>query len=236
MRNAAFVGLVLALLGSAGCKHEPLTPLITDEITDTTQGCDPNTVYFVNDVLPIFNSNCAISGCHNAATAQDGVVLDSYSNIMNTGKVTAGDPGDSELYENITETDPDKVMPPPSSGITLTQNQINTIYEWIASGALNNVCVESAPCDTVGVSFANDIQPMLTTYCLGCHSGSFPSGGIMLNSHASVLTQVNNGNLLGAVNHSPGFTPMPQGQAKLNACNIALIRNWIDQGASDNCR
>lgn len=235
MRTAALISLLLTILGSVGCKHEPLIPLVDDNIPpDTTQGCNPDEVFFVNDVLPIFNSSCAMSGCHDAATAQDGVVLDSYANIMNTGEVNPGNPGDSEVYENITEDDPDKLMPPPSSGITLTQDQINTIYNWIASGAQNNVCTESVPCDTLSVSFANDIQPILSTYCLGCHSGSFPQGGIQLSGHANVLTQVNSGRLLGAVSHASGFSPMPQGQAKLSNCNIALIRNWITQGASDN--
>jgi len=233
MRIAIVLLAAMTLAAASGCKHDPITPLITNEIPDTTQGCDPNTVYFVNDVLPIFNSSCAMSGCHDAASAQDGVVLYSYANIMNTGDVKPWNPGGSGVYEAITEDDIDKRMPPEYAN-PLTQEQINTIYNWIVQGAKNNVCLDSAPCDTVGVSFANDIQPMLTTYCLGCHSGTFPSGGILLNSHASVMTQVNNGRLLGSVNHSPGFSPMPQGQAKLNDCNIALIRNWIDQGASDN--
>lgn len=234
MRIVGPVLLLVFIVGASGCKHDPLTPVIDNNLPDTTQGCDPTTVYFVNDVLPIFNSNCAISGCHNAATAQDGVVLDSYTNIMTTGEIAPGNPGDSEVYENITEDDPDKRMPPPSSGITLTQDQINTIYNWIAQGAENNVCAETSACDTVNVSFAADIEPILATYCLGCHSGSFPQAGIQLSGHANVLTQVNNSKLLGAVSHSPGFSPMPQGQAKLNDCNIALIRNWIEQGASDN--
>jgi hypothetical protein len=223
-----------ALLGAVGCKHEPLVPHVDDTLPDTTLGCAPGTVYFVNDVLPIFNSSCAMSGCHSAASAQDGVVLDSYASIMNTGKVKAGDPGDSEVYDVITDSDPDKLMPPPSSGITLTPQQINTIYVWIAQGAKNNVCVESTPCDTLGVSFASDIQPILSNYCLGCHSGSFPSGGIGLSSHQQVLLQVNNGKLLGSVSHTPGFSAMPQGQAKLDACKVALIGNWIAQGAADN--
>lgn len=234
MRSVPPILLAALILAAGGCKHESLNPIVDNDIPDTTQNCDPNTVYFENDVLPIFSSSCAMSGCHDAATAQDGVVLDSYVNIMNTGDIEPGDPGDSEVYENITEDDDDKRMPPPSSGITLTQEQINTIYDWIASGAKNDVCAEVSACDTANVSFAADIQPILSTYCLGCHSGSFPQGGILLNNHSSVLVQASNGRLLGSVSHLPGFSFMPQGQPKLNDCNIALIRNWIDQGASDN--
>jgi uncharacterized membrane protein len=233
MRIATVLLAAMTFAAASGCKHDPITPLITDDLPDTTQGCDPSTVYFVNDVLPIFNSNCALSGCHNAASAQDGVVLDTYANIMNTGDVRPGDPGGSDVYKAITEDDIDKRMPPVYAN-QLTQDQINTIYNWIAQGAKNNACVETSPCDTLSVSFANDIQPMLTTYCLGCHSGSFPSGGISLSGHSNVLVHATNGSLLGSVSHLAGFSPMPIAQAKLNDCNIALIRNWIAQGASDN--
>lgn len=234
MKNLMMLGVIGALLGSVGCKHEALVPFVDDTLPDTTLGCTPGTVYFVNDVLPIFNSSCAMSGCHSAASAQDGVVLDNFANIMNTGKIKPNDPGDSEVYEVITENDPDKIMPPPSSGITLTAQQINTIYVWIAQGAKNNVCVESAPCDTVAVSFATDIQTILGTYCTGCHGYAAPSGGIALSNHQQVMQQVNNGKLLGAVSHTPGFSAMPQNQAKMDPCKISLIRNWIQQGAANN--
>jgi hypothetical protein len=49
-----------------------------------------------------------------------------------------------------------------------------------------------------------------------------------------MMVQVNNNQLLGSVSHTPGFSAMPQGQAKLDACKVALIRNWIAQGAANN--
>lgn len=235
MRIAIVLLSAMTLAAASGCKHEPLLPRVEENVPpDTTTDCDPAVAYFQNDVMPLFASSCALGGCHNAASAQDGVVLTTYANIMNTGEVDPGNPDNSKLFEAITESDPDKRMPPPSSGITLTQDQINTINDWIAQGAQNSICVSSVPCDTLAVSFASDVQPILSTYCLGCHSGSAPSGGIALSNHQQVLVTVNNGKLLGSVSHSPGFSPMPQGQAKLNDCNIALIRNWINQGASYN--
>src|SRR5687767_12711772 len=39
-------------------------------------------VCFESQVLPIFQSNCAKSGCHDAASHQDGYVFDSYANIV----------------------------------------------------------------------------------------------------------------------------------------------------------
>ncbi len=89
-------------------------------------------------------------------------------------------------------------------------------------------------CDTVDVSFTADIAPFFNPKCLSCHAGAFPSGGIDMSDHAGVMVQVNNGRLLGAVRHEQGFSPMPQGQAKLNNCEIALLESWVTQGALDN--
>ena len=79
----------------------PTKPTLSDT-------CSLDTVYFVNDVLPIFIANCAYSGCHDEASQQDGVILTDYDNIINTADVRAGDPDGSDLYEAITETDPQK--------------------------------------------------------------------------------------------------------------------------------
>src|SRR5687767_1453725 len=102
------------------CKHEPLfpegfdpndtttTPPIdtTDPPIDTTDPgnpCQPGVIYFEKDVLPIFGSSCAVPGCHNAPNGQDGVVLDSYEHVMASGEVDPGDPGSSDVYENLVE-------------------------------------------------------------------------------------------------------------------------------------
>ncbi|NDH90530.1 MAG: hypothetical protein EBZ22_06560 [Flavobacteriia bacterium] len=103
MRQTLALSLLVStglLLGSS-CTHEPLNP-IDPNPTDTTgtggRVCDPDTVYFQQDVLPLIVSSCAMSGCHDAASAQDGVVLTSYTSIMTTGDVKAGQPNNSELY------------------------------------------------------------------------------------------------------------------------------------------
>ena len=91
------------------------------------------------------------------------------------------------------------------------------------------------PCDTSGVTYSVTVTTLLNNYgCVGCHSGASASGGIQLNSYAAVRTQAQNGKLEGVIAHSPGFTPMPQGAAKMNACDIAKIRAWIGAGSPQN--
>jgi hypothetical protein len=43
-----------------------------------------------------------------------------------------------------------------------------------------------------------------------------------------------NGKLYGAISHSNGFSPMPQAAPKLGACQLAVIKLWIDQNSPNN--
>jgi hypothetical protein len=91
------------------------------------------------------------------------------------------------------------------------------------------------PCDTTGTRYSTTVSTLLSNYgCVGCHSGTSASGGILLNNYAAVRVQVDNGKLLGAITHASGFAPMPQGAAKMNACDLARIRSWIAAGSPQN--
>ena len=91
------------------------------------------------------------------------------------------------------------------------------------------------PCDTNNVSYSGTVAGLINNYgCLGCHSESSPSANINLANYAGVKTRVTDGSLLGSINHSPGFTPMPQGAGKLSICDISRIKAWIDAGAPNN--
>lgn len=226
----------LSIFALLSCKHSPLiddqTGPGTDPVVDSTD-CDPNIVYFENEVLPIFSSNCAIPGCHDALTAQDGVMLENYLSIMSTGDVEQNNPFDSEVYEVIIETDPSDLMPPPSSGLSLSAEEISTIYDWIDQGALNNSCADLS-CDSTNVTFQQVILPIINTHCAGCHGGSNPQGGISLSSYANIKAKVDDGGLGGSINHQAGFVAMPYNQNQLSTCKIAQINKWINDGAPNN--
>ena len=193
--------------------------------------CDPSKIYFQQQVLPILISNCAMSGCHDDASHQDGVVLTSYEKVMSTGDVRPGRPGSSNLYEVIIETDPDDRMPrPPRS--PLTSAQIQVIYQWIQQGALNLTCENM--CDSTQFAFNTIIKPIITNKCQGCHSGSAASGGIDLSTYNGVKAKITDGKLWGSVNHLPGYSPMPKNGAKLSDCEITQIKKWIENGSLNN--
>ncbi|RYZ30899.1 MAG: hypothetical protein EOO10_01140 [Chitinophagaceae bacterium] len=89
--------------------------------------------------------------------------------------------------------------------------------------------------DSANIKYATTINSLLTSYgCIRCHGGLAPSGNIVLNTYAGLKAVALNGKLYGAINHAPGFEPMPQGSGKMNACDIKKIKAWIDAGAPNN--
>ncbi|MBS1543665.1 MAG: hypothetical protein JST14_08535 [Bacteroidetes bacterium] len=89
-----------------------------------------------------------------------------------------------------------------------------------------------APVTTV--SYSKDIVPILSQYCLSCHSGTFASGGIPLDTYTSVKRYADNGQLLGSVQWTSGYSPMPKNGNKLSSCKVGLIQKWIEAGAPNN--
>lgn len=89
-------------------------------------------------------------------------------------------------------------------------------------------------CEDSLVSFDTSILPMMNTSCNSCHSGSSPSGNVRLDNYNDVKTYAANGALMGVINHSSGFSPMPIGKPKWNECRIFTLQKWIDEGMLNN--
>lgn len=204
----AFVGV----WGMQSCQHEQMG--------------DPNAaICFERDILPIFNSKCAMSGCHDAGTAAEGYDLSNYSKIVGDG-IVKGKPGKSEIYEEIEDGE----MPP--KGYTkLTDAEKQLLYEWIADGAKNGINC-AVKCDSTISGFASAIQPIMTKYCVGCHSYPNASAQVELSGYIGVKNAINQG-LLKSIDHS-GYYPMPKGGAKLSDCEINQVRKWIQRGAPND--
>ncbi|MBK9731416.1 MAG: hypothetical protein IPO83_09020 [Chitinophagaceae bacterium] len=238
-----FAGLLIL----ASCKHDiPLVPtdpndttIIDTSGTDTTvivgdsDLCDPDSVYFEKDVLPILTSNCAMSGCHDAETQAEDVNLTSYTSVMNTSDVEPFNPGNSKLYKVITTSDVDDRMPP--SGDPLTASQIAIIEKWINQGALNITCNANAGvCDTTNVTWSGVVSPILQTYCTGCHNAANASGGIILSEYGGAAAVALNGKLVGTITFANGFSQMPPSGTMMPSCEITQITKWVNDGAPNN--
>lgn len=249
LKVGLLVGLPLMVMISTGCKHlptmpdEPIVPIdtmvmvvdtMTMDTTITGEPCDPDVIYFDQQILPLLIGNCTNSGCHNAVDAADGVILNTYQNVMLTADVRPFDLSGSDLYEVITETDPDDRMPQPPNA-PLSNQQINLVAQWILQGAENLSCDPvSTSCDTLNVSFSQLIFPIINNNCLGCHSGPNPNGGIDLTTYDNIKSQALNGKLYGAIAGLEGFVPMPLNGNPLPNCQIEQIEQWIEDGAPQN--
>lgn len=93
----------------------------------------------------------------------------------------------------------------------------------------------SVNCTVVATSkFSIDVLPLLNNQCNNCHGGSSPSAGIALTTHTQVMSYVNNGSLMGSINHTSGYSAMPKNSGKMSNCEIQKIQLWIDTGAINN--
>lgn len=210
-----YFGAVIAAAGLfvGSCQHEVLPTVNASDIC------------FERDVLPIFVSNCAMSGCHDAGTAAEEYILTNYATIMNKG-IRSGRPENSEIWEVIDENE----MPPKNP---LTPEQKAMIKTWIAAGAPNGVNC-SSNCDSSVFTFSGAVSPLITKNCVGCHQYPGASGGVELSSYQGARDIAKSGAFLNSIQGTNGYKKMPPSGAGLSECEIKQIRKWVENGAQQN--
>ncbi|GAA3990005.1 hypothetical protein [Hymenobacter antarcticus] len=94
------------------------------------------------------------------------------------------------------------------------------------------------PCDATSqtVTYSKVISPIFDANCRQCHASNVAftlGGGVMLGDYQSI-TRYGVVSLLGSIEHSPGYDPMPKGRAKMAECDIVRIRVWLAAGTPNN--
>jgi len=197
-------------------------------VVDTTE--IDSSVCFSRDILPILLTSCAISGCHDNITQAEDVVLTDYTTIINNDEIIEPfDPLNSKIYEMLLETGEDQMPPLPASA--LTDEQIALFYEWINEGALDEEC--TIICDTSIYTYSEAIETIITNNCKGCHSGTAPSGGVLITNYNEVKMIADDGRLVDVINGSNGRPLMPL-SGSLSDCQITQIEKWVDTGSPNN--
>jgi len=140
--SVVWVAIILAALGCAK-DSQPTAPPLPGRTTGEE-------ISFAADIAgPIFASQCALSGCHNAGTVQAGLELTpvvAYGNIVNVAaveepgllRVSPGDPENSYLYRKVRLQGPGNGTERMPFGGQLTPDEIAAIRSWIEQGARNN--------------------------------------------------------------------------------------------------
>ncbi len=213
---------VVCLIGNS-CTHSPYV------LPQNLRTGDPN-ICFESDILPIFISNCAKSGCHDAASHRSGYDLTSYTSIMKKG-IIPGNPAASKIWQSVAIPGTGvEVMPAEAPGLNATS--LNLLRRWIETGAVDSGACYSI-CDSNNFTYRGGIAPMMQKYCTGCHNSTSAPGG-SLTDYASVKNAAVDGRLLGDIQHLAGYNAMPQGGLQLSACQVAQVKKWVAAGAQNN--
>lgn len=127
--------------------------------------------------------------------------------------------------------------------ITAIALSLVTGFIVLQSGAMD-VVTAAHPSDISvheNVSFKNEIQPILEQRCIKCHGGDFPSEGLTMESHESLMNGSQNGQVITPGDSSSSLLfekvesgEMPKRGADLTAEQVKLIQQWIDEGALNN--
>jgi Planctomycete cytochrome C/Cytochrome C oxidase, cbb3-type, subunit III len=212
------------LVAIYSCKHEIPSLVETDKQAPT--------VCFESDVLPLFQSFCAKSGCHSSASHKGDYKLNTYANIVMKG-IVPGDANNSTIYKSILGYGAEKM--PQYGNPDLTAGQVTLIRQWINQGAKNTTGC-AAVCDTTKFKYAADIKPIMDKYCTGCHGGTNAQGGIAFSTYVDIKDQVDNNGAAfwGSIIHDPSYSAMPKYGTQLKACETKKIEKWINAGAPNN--
>lgn len=135
-----FLPLILALL-LVGCEHEgPVEP---------DPGDDSDTPSFSTIQTTIFNTSCALSGCHAGSNPQQGMDLSegaAYEAIVGVRsnerpdlfRIEPGDPDQSYLVMKIEGSQGIVGGRMPLGRPPLSNNQITLVRDWVLDGAPEN--------------------------------------------------------------------------------------------------
>ena len=105
----------------------------------------------------------------------------------------------------------------------------------VSNSMQDDMIVEPSCNEPEMVSYEMDVEPVLLDYtCIGCHNENFQSGGVALSPFDALQDEALNGKLLCSIEWTNNCDPMPKNGAKMDECEINIIRSWIAAGAPNN--
>lgn len=126
-----------------------------------------------------------------------------------------------------------------------TSSVFKTVFLLIAIGSISSCYYDNRedlyqnldnPCDTENVSFASQVEPIMSVNCAtsSCHAGSSPSAGLNLEGHQNIADAVLNGRVINRINRTEGESGLMPPSGRLSDCQIDLIQAWASDGAPNN--
>ncbi|MFK7847710.1 MAG: DUF1553 domain-containing protein [Rhodothermales bacterium] len=136
-RNSRFYRVISVCLffffAVAGCNRSTIDPALLSTL--------PEIVDYNFHIKPILSDRCYTCHGPDENTREAGLRLDTqegpYAALeSDAGKaIVAGKPHKSALIQRVLSNDPEEVMPPPESNLSLTDYEIALLQRWIEQGA-----------------------------------------------------------------------------------------------------
>jgi hypothetical protein len=111
-------------------------------VTQTAMAADEPRVNFARDIKPLLSDRCFLCHGPDADTREADLRLDSADAVFRKLEtddtlfvVAPGKPKVSEVVTRILSSDPDVRMPPPDSGLSMTEREQELVRRWVAEGA-----------------------------------------------------------------------------------------------------
>ncbi len=200
----------------------------------------------------IFRPKCM--SCHGGASGSGGVDLSSYAAMMSQSKlIVPGQPAQSGIYNEVASGDM------PDGGPALSRAEVQAISNWIMAGAPNgdfssggaeSAGPETTPPQSVSPSPPSDgvtsvkyseIQARIFDQaCVHCHSGPKPKGKVDLSNYSALFSGPKHNVVVpNSADTSLVYTEivggsMPPNGPTISAAELALLFNWINQGARND--
>jgi mono/diheme cytochrome c family protein len=110
-----------------------------------------------------------------------------------------------------------------------------------SAATATTIAQATEPATAAGVSFTDDILPILESRCVNCHGGDKLEKGLSVRTYGDLMSGSENGPvvLAGDAAHSKlveliANQKMPKRGPKLTPPQLQLIVDWVNQGAQDN--
>lgn len=227
---------------------------------DPVAAREKSLVSFVKHVAPILNKKCV--SCH-AESPQGGLRLNTFENMKKGGRsgplLIPGNARNSLFMLRLCTPNSRARMPRNDDALSVAER--NVVGLWIQQGARYDAEHEDTeledlieppddlpplqawrPTGKESVSFKQDISPWIVTYCLRCHTGRKPKGGLSMDSYDAIRRGGDSGPAItpGRPEESPMYQlvgsfdatrRMPANTSRLERRNWDDLGVWIHEGA-----
>lgn len=193
----------------------------TDEdslFPNTNTDCDTAEMSYRENIKPIISEHCA--ACHgpNSAPPLNTMALLSLDDV----KIIAED---GSFLDAVSWNEGVEPMP---YAYKLDDCEIMKIQAWIEQGMFEG-------CDTLDLSYINDIKPILREHCLLCHSEQAAPNmnTVNLEDFNNLKFWIETDTLLGSMEWDTAYSPMPY-TYRVSSCDLDMIKAWINQGMTND--